>query len=275
MEKVKEWVKAHPKLTAALVVGVVVLVYLMRRSAAASAAAATPAGGLSSSDYVNLQNAELQAATQLQAQQTAETLRQTQIQDQYQATLASQQNQLAIAQLQQQAVLAQIYAQTGVQTTTVAAQKDVALATIDANTRQSANQTSIDLALINILAGKQQTVNPLPSSMPQPVVTSSMPQIVSRILTGPVYSPTGAAEGTTAAFASQSIPAYVLPGPVPSGAAAAGISQIPGVNYNFPNQPYQQDYVYPSESAAINAGALIKNSIGQYVPAIPGEQITY
>lgn len=42
------------------------------------------------------------------------------------------------------------------------------------------------------------------------------------------------------------------------------LSNLPGVQTTYPNQV-----------AAINAGALVMNSRGQWIPAIPGAQITY
>jgi hypothetical protein len=275
MGKIKEWVLAHKGLTAALIGAVILLIYLSRRSSAASSSAAASAGGLSSSDYASIQNTEVQAATQLQAEQLAAQNQTNQLQAQLQADQLTAATQLGTAQLQQQVSLANIYANQNVQLQTVGAQKDVALATLQENTAVASDQASIELGLINILSGKGNTYNAtVPSSMVTPATVSSAP--AAQAAPGTTVQG-GAAAGTTAE-ASNPVALLVthpLLGPAAPGGTPAGYSEVPGVSYPAQNAPFAQDYTYPSESAAIDAGALVLGPGGHYVPANPGLQISY
>jgi hypothetical protein len=97
-----EWIKRHPYLSGGLALGLLVLFFVIRsRSSAAANTAGTSgtAGGLSEQSYVALQEANLQASTQLQgaqiaagaqANQTAAELAATQVQ----ANAATTQTQL-------------------------------------------------------------------------------------------------------------------------------------------------------------------------------------
>jgi hypothetical protein len=55
-----------------------------------------------------------------------------------------------------------------------------------------------------------------------------------------------------------------FPGPNPFFAQQQALANLPGVQQTF-----------ASQTDAINAGALIMNSAGQWVTAVPGAQITY
>lgn len=283
MTRIVEWTKEHPKLAAALVIGLVVLIYLYRRgqsSASQSSAATVGSTGLSEQGYLSQQSQELSAATQLQGQTIGANVAMAQLTDQLQAQQSHDANLLAIAKLQSDTQVQTLYDQTQLGEIQISAQKEVALATIDANSKTSADQLALELALVNVLAGRNNVLNPSPSQPLIPVVTSSAPNQPGY----PAAAPnTGADQGQVSnpnpigfgvpRQTPTSIPGLnvvTLPGSAPS-----GYSEIPGVTYTMQGQPFQPDYSFPNEQAAVAAGAgHIDSTTGRFVAA-QGLQVTY
>ena len=110
---IKGWIEEHPYLTGGAVLGIIVLYFLLSSGSSSSSTAATSQGvggsGLSSSDYVSLQEAQLQTGAQLTAQQNTATEQSNQYSAELAATqinanTTSQANQLA-AQVQLQNIV--------------------------------------------------------------------------------------------------------------------------------------------------------------------------
>lgn len=289
MSRVIEWIKNHKGLSIALAAGIVILLYLRSRapSAAAAQAGATVGNtGLSEQGVLALNSSELSAATAIQGQQIGATVATQQLTDELQAKQIDAATQLAIAQLQAGAQNNTIYAQTQVTEQQTTAQEDVALATIQANQQTNADQFSLEQALINVVAGKNNVLNPAPTTPVTPVITSSYPQQVAPIIDlGPLTAPNAApapaqptnspivVHGSSGQFLGTYTPQSQVPQPFTG--MPSGYSEIPGVNYNFPGQPYSPDYNFPDVEAAVAAGAgVISPVTGHFVPN-PGLQVSY
>lgn len=276
MGRVIEWIKNHKGLSIALAAGIVILLYLRSRASSAAAAQNATVGntGLSEQGVLALNSSELTAATQIQGQQIGATVATQQLTDQLQAQQTTDATNLAIAQLQAGVQNNTVYAQTQVTEQSTTAQEQVALATIQANTQTTADQFSLEQALINVVAGKNNVLNPAPTTPVTPVITSSAPQQVAPIidmspLTAPNAAP--APNQVTASPLPYSPMAVTLPGTAPS-----GYSEIPGTNYFAPGpQPFSPDYSFPNEEAAVQAGAGTINPVTGRFVANPGLQVTY
>jgi hypothetical protein len=261
MHRIVEWAKEHPKLAIALVAGIIVLIYLYirRSSASAAAAATTTASGLSEAGYLQMNATELSAATQIQGQTIAAGVATQQSTDALQAKQIDAATQLGIAQLQAGVANNTLYAQSGISSQNITAQEQVALATIQANQQTAADQLALEQALINVIGGRQNVLNPSPSTPVNPVVVSSGPQLLYQ--SGPTPADSRA---TTASGAAPSAGAST---PIPK-ATPSGYAEIPGVNYTQPNQPFAPTYTFQNVQDAIAAGmASFNQQTGRYTYA--------
>jgi hypothetical protein len=268
MGKIVEWGKDHPKLAIALVAGIIVLIYLYSRRASAAAASTTTASGLSEAGYIQLQTSQLAAATQVQGQTIAAGVATQQSTDALQAQQISAATQLGIAQLQAGVANNTLYAQSGVSSQNITAQEQVALATIQANQQTAADQLALEQALINVIGGRQNVLNPAPTTPVSPVIVSSGPSSP-----GPPWpmaqvtqpSPLPADSRATTAAGQQ--PSGGPTTPIPA-ATPTGYGEIPGVNYSLPNAPYAPTYTFGNVQQAEAAGmATFNPQTGMYVYA--------
>jgi hypothetical protein len=259
MGKIVEWAKEHPKLAIALAAGIIVLIYLYSRRSSAAAAATTTASGLSESGYIQLQTSQLAAATQVQGQAIAAGVATQQSTDALQAKQIDAATQLGIAQLQAGVANNTLYAQSGISSQDITAQEQVALATIQANQQTSADQLALEQALINVIGGRQNVLNPAPSTPVNPVIVSSGPQLLYRGDPLPSDSRATTASGTSPSGGPST--------PIPAG-TPSGYAEIPGVDYTQPNQPFAPIYTFASVQDAIAAGmASFNQQTGRYTYA--------
>jgi hypothetical protein len=256
-----------------------------------------------------------QIAAQAQANQVSAQLQATQSQYGTELQIAQLQQQAglystyAAANVQSEG----ISAGSAVQLAQISSNQSVSLAQIQAQEQLTQSQLSLSQTLANILAGNPGANTFVASSSPPPpptVVSSGTSPILPSTVTatagatigGTPENPTGSVQlpGSPVTVPAMSAPYYAsspaaapyttpvmadaliafnqaagtalasspsfqsFPGPNPYFAAQQTLSNLPGVQQMF-----------SSESAAINAGALVLNSQGQYVPAIPGAQLTY
>jgi len=301
IEKLKSWIKEHPRLAIALGLGILILIWLYVRRAAAPAAAQTSAGGFSSSDAVALQTAELQASTQLQAQNNSLTAQQNTLAAQLQAKNLDEQAQLSIAQLQQNTALENIYASkdvalaqtagavqiaqinAGASEAGVQAQQNVDIAQIQA--QQQTNTGLIGLA--QLLAGGGALPVPINAPIPSGSVVSSgrpiTPAPVTRLHPRDI-SPTALSPApNTMPSQFTSVESQIAADAILGAQYAQSGSQpsFPGANPYYQqeqllsNQP-GVTHTYPDVVAAIAAGAVrMDPATGRYITTVPGAQVTY
>lgn len=270
MERLKEWVKAHPRLTVALVAGFVILFYLVRKGNAAAAGQSQSnvyGTGLSESGYLTLQGQQLQAAMQNQALQAQQNGQVNQLDAQLQ--VATLNDQLGALQSNNQltATLAQIVAQQQVTQGQTDASVQIAklqeqlgelttnnttavqLAQIQAQQVQTAQMTGLTNTLATVLAQivagqqNQNLVVPNPSPATGATTTSSV---------SPIYIPPPVQYGpsTSPTVSPVSVP-YTPPAAGPT--AGSGVGADPGTSQYFAQQPIWQQIAYDQTAGAAYA----------------------
>lgn len=213
MERLKAWVHEHPKLTAAIVIGLLLVFYLMRKRSAAGSS------GVSGSQTDPNAAAEIAAGAQLQAQelqaqeQMAALQSQSDIYSQYfanQRFSTSAQEDVALKSLDTQLGISRLQAE--VQTTAIGAQASTNAALIAALTSgNTGQQTPTQPLTINIVSstppsqqssptrqynGPLITYQPPTRSAPGSPAPGASPVIVNRQPIGFSRGPLAATPGT-------------------------------------------------------------------------------
>jgi hypothetical protein len=111
LERIIEWAKEHPYLLGSVVLAIIVAYFVLSSSGSSASTQNQDVNGsgLNEADYVALQNAQLQASTQLQEAQIAANAQSNQTNAQLTAVQTAAAAQVAADQLQQQAQLQDIY----------------------------------------------------------------------------------------------------------------------------------------------------------------------